>query len=176
MLDPSDRWGPPNRPPAWRLDPILGEWKVEESRQSFPGRRLGPRASSNGPPQVCGPLLPARTCLTTPGNETVALSAADALKTPIYVRRRNGGYGQARWRYRTVEMEQGWVAIVREPPLSSDITDQGVVMARDWRCLTGRHDWREVETPDRDKQAECTRCGKTDRKRTVPRHMARRGV
>jgi hypothetical protein len=42
-------------------------------------------------------------------------------------------------------------------------------MARDWRCLMGRHDWRTVETPDRDKYAECTRCGKHDRKRLIPR-------
>jgi hypothetical protein len=32
-------------------------------------------------------------------------------------------------------------------------------MAKDWRCLIGLHDWREVEMPDRDKCAECTRCG-----------------
>jgi hypothetical protein len=44
-------------------------------------------------------------------------------------------------------------------------------MARNWRCLLGRHDWREVETPDRDRYAECTRCGKTDWQRTVPRHV-----
>jgi hypothetical protein len=35
-------------------------------------------------------------------------------------------------------------------------------MAKDWRCLIGLHDWREVEMPDRDKCAECTRCGKRD--------------
>jgi hypothetical protein len=40
-------------------------------------------------------------------------------------------------------------------------------MAKDWRCLIGRHDWREVETPDHDKYAECTRCGKHDWQRTV---------
>jgi hypothetical protein len=36
-----------------------------------------------------------------------------------------------------------------------------------WRCLIGQHDWREVTTPDRDKYAECTRCGKHDWSRTV---------
>ena len=40
-------------------------------------------------------------------------------------------------------------------------------MARDWRCLIGRHDWRTVETPDRDKYAECTRCGKHDWRRVL---------
>jgi hypothetical protein len=35
-------------------------------------------------------------------------------------------------------------------------------MAKDWRCLIGLHGWREVEMPDRDKCAECTRCGKRD--------------
>ena len=40
-------------------------------------------------------------------------------------------------------------------------------MARHWRCLIGRHDWRTVETPDRDKYAECTRCGKHDWRRLL---------
>jgi hypothetical protein len=40
-------------------------------------------------------------------------------------------------------------------------------MAKDWRCLIGRHDWRVVETDNRDKYAECTRCGKHDWKRLV---------
>jgi hypothetical protein len=42
-------------------------------------------------------------------------------------------------------------------------------MAKDWRCLIGRHDWQPVETADRDKYAECTRCGKSDWRRLVPR-------
>ena len=40
-------------------------------------------------------------------------------------------------------------------------------MAKDWRCLFGRYDWRVVETDNRDKYAECTRCGKHDWKRLV---------
>ena len=40
-------------------------------------------------------------------------------------------------------------------------------MAKDWRCLIGRHDWRAVETDNRDKYAECTRCGKHDWTRLV---------
>jgi hypothetical protein len=35
-------------------------------------------------------------------------------------------------------------------------------MAKDWRCLIGRHDWRVVETATRDKYSECVRCGKHD--------------
>jgi hypothetical protein len=42
-------------------------------------------------------------------------------------------------------------------------------MAKDWRCLMGWHDWREVEMPDRDKCAECTRCGKRDWRRLLTR-------
>jgi len=42
-------------------------------------------------------------------------------------------------------------------------------MAKDWRCLIGLHDWREVEMPDRDKCAECTRCGKRDWRRLLTR-------
>ena len=42
-------------------------------------------------------------------------------------------------------------------------------MAKDWRCLIGRHDWREVQMPDRDKCAECTRCGKRDWRRLLTR-------
>ena len=42
-------------------------------------------------------------------------------------------------------------------------------MAKDWRCLIGRHDWQTVETADRDKYAECSRCGKSDWRRLVPR-------
>ena len=40
-------------------------------------------------------------------------------------------------------------------------------MAKDWRCLIGRHDRRVVETDNRDKYAECTRCGKHDWTRLV---------
>ena len=40
---------------------------------------------------------------------------------------------------------------------------------KDWRCLIGLHDWREVEMPDRDKCAECTRCGKRDWRRLLTR-------
>ena len=40
-------------------------------------------------------------------------------------------------------------------------------MATHWRCLIGRHDWRAVDTPDGDKFAECTRCGKHDWQRLV---------
>ena len=36
-----------------------------------------------------------------------------------------------------------------------------------WRCRIGWHDWRAVETPDRDKYAECTRCGKRDWRRLI---------
>jgi len=36
-----------------------------------------------------------------------------------------------------------------------------------WRCRIGRHDWREVEMPDHDKCAECTRCGKRDWRRLL---------
>ncbi len=35
-------------------------------------------------------------------------------------------------------------------------------MARNWRCLIGRHDWREAKTPDGYKYAECTRCRMRD--------------
>jgi hypothetical protein len=42
-------------------------------------------------------------------------------------------------------------------------------MARDWRCRIGLHDWREVQMPDRDKCAECTRCGKRDWRRLLTR-------
>jgi hypothetical protein len=42
-------------------------------------------------------------------------------------------------------------------------------VARSWRCLIGMHKWRTVETPDRDKYAECIRCGKHDWKRHMPR-------
>lgn len=47
------------------------------------------------------------------------------------------------------------------------------LMARDWRCLIGRHDWREVEIkkPDRDKYAECTRCGKHDWQRLITKQV-----
>ena len=48
-------------------------------------------------------------------------------------------------------------------------TREECLMAKNWRCLIGRHDWRTVETPDRDKYAECTRCGKHDWTRLIPR-------
>jgi hypothetical protein len=48
-------------------------------------------------------------------------------------------------------------------------TKEECLMARHWRCLIGRHDWRTVETPAGDKYAECTRCGKHDWRRLVPR-------
>jgi hypothetical protein len=35
-------------------------------------------------------------------------------------------------------------------------------MAKDWRCLIGRHEWGVVETANRDKYSECVRCGKHD--------------
>jgi hypothetical protein len=35
-------------------------------------------------------------------------------------------------------------------------------MTTHWQCLIGRHDWHVVQTPDRDKYAECSRCGKHD--------------
>jgi hypothetical protein len=41
-------------------------------------------------------------------------------------------------------------------------------MSRDWRCLIGWHDWHEVEMPDRDKCAECARCGTRDWRRLLP--------
>jgi hypothetical protein len=44
-------------------------------------------------------------------------------------------------------------------------------MARNWRCLLGRHEWREVRTPDRDRFAECSRCGKHDRQRLIPQRV-----
>ena len=51
-----------------------------------------------------------------------------------------------------------------------DILEPGreCLMSRDWRCLIGWHDWREVEMPDRDKCAECTRCGTRDWRRLLP--------
>jgi hypothetical protein len=44
-------------------------------------------------------------------------------------------------------------------------------MAKDWRCLIGRHDWRVVETAHRDKYSECGRCGKHDWVRALPRRV-----
>ncbi len=35
-------------------------------------------------------------------------------------------------------------------------------MARNGRCLIGRHDWREAKSPEGYKYAECTRCGLRD--------------
>jgi hypothetical protein len=45
-------------------------------------------------------------------------------------------------------------------------------MTRNWRCLNGRHDWRTVETPDRDKYAECAKCGKHDWRRVLTRSLS----
>jgi len=42
-------------------------------------------------------------------------------------------------------------------------------MAKSWLCVIGRHDWRAVETRDRDRYAECIRCGKQDWWRLLPR-------
>jgi len=46
-------------------------------------------------------------------------------------------------------------------------------MSKNWRCLIGRHDWREVQAkpPDRDKYAECARCGKHDWQRLIARRV-----
>jgi hypothetical protein len=55
-------------------------------------------------------------------------------------------------------------------------------MAKDWRCLIGRHEWRVVETAtrtpgldhphrDRDKYAECLRCRKRDWTRALDPKM-----
>ena len=40
---------------------------------------------------------------------------------------------------------------------------------RDLRCLLQRHDWVAVKTADGDEFAECTRCGKHDWQRLIPR-------
>jgi hypothetical protein len=45
-------------------------------------------------------------------------------------------------------------------------------MAKDWRCLIGRHDWRVVEAAHKDKYAECTRCGKRDWQRLMTQTSA----
>jgi hypothetical protein len=42
-------------------------------------------------------------------------------------------------------------------------------MALKWPCVIGRHEWRTVETSDRDQYAECARCGKTDWRRLIPK-------
>jgi hypothetical protein len=46
-------------------------------------------------------------------------------------------------------------------------------MSKNWRCLIGRHDWREVQAkpPDREKYAECARCGKHDWQRLIARRV-----
>ena len=49
-------------------------------------------------------------------------------------------------------------------------------MARDWRCLIRRHDWRLVETADRDKYSECVRCGKRDYVRHLGGAVGGRGM
>jgi hypothetical protein len=47
-------------------------------------------------------------------------------------------------------------------------TREECLLARNGRCVIGRHDWRTVETPEGDKYAECTRCGKHDWRRLAP--------
>ena len=42
-------------------------------------------------------------------------------------------------------------------------------MSMGWRCRIGRHDWREVEMPDRDRYAECSACGRRDWRRLFRR-------
>jgi len=42
-------------------------------------------------------------------------------------------------------------------------------MSGNWRCLIGWHDWREVETADRDHYAECNRCSNRDWRRLLRR-------
>ena len=49
-------------------------------------------------------------------------------------------------------------------------------MARNWRCMVGRHAWRLRETPDRDKYSECLRCGKRDYVRHLNRVVGGRGM
>jgi hypothetical protein len=36
-----------------------------------------------------------------------------------------------------------------------------------WRCRLGWHDWHEVQMPDHDRCAECSRCGKRDWRRLL---------
>src|SRR5690348_4571330 len=45
----------------------------------------------------------------------------------------------------------------------------GKPVRRNWRCLVGSHDWRTVHAADRDKYAECRRCGKRDWRRLLQR-------
>jgi hypothetical protein len=49
---------------------------------------------------------------------------------------------------------------------------KGGVMAKRWRCIVGWHDWRKFETPDGEKGAECSRCGKRDWHYGEPPHMS----
>ncbi len=35
-------------------------------------------------------------------------------------------------------------------------------MAKNWRCVIGRHAWHKFETPKGEKYAECSRCEKRD--------------
>jgi hypothetical protein len=42
-------------------------------------------------------------------------------------------------------------------------------MPRDWRCRIGWHDRHEVQMPDHDKCAQCTRCGNRDWRRLLRR-------
>jgi hypothetical protein len=49
-------------------------------------------------------------------------------------------------------------------------------MAKDWRCLVGRHAWRLMEKADHDKYSECVRCGKHDYVRHLNRAVGARGI
>jgi Transposase IS116/IS110/IS902 family len=51
-------------------------------------------------------------------------------------------------------------APTRLPEARHPRTSEECLMPRDWRCLIGWHDWREVEMPDRDTCAACTRWGR----------------
>jgi hypothetical protein len=65
------------------------------------------------------------------------------------------GHGEDRFRQLTAETNSDHVASqAGYQPLLSRL-----------RCWLEWHDWREVETPDHDKFAECARCGKRDWRR-----------
>jgi len=49
-------------------------------------------------------------------------------------------------------------------------------MAKDWRCVLGRHKWRLVETANHDTYSECSRCGKHDYVRHLNREVGGRGM
>ena len=46
------------------------------------------------------------------------------------------------------------------------------IVAKHWRCVIGRHDWRKFETSEGEKGAECSRCGKRDWHHGEPPHMS----